>query len=317
MTQILVCGATGFIGRNLVETMASKPDFQVTAQYHRRPPFDCAGGTWVEADLTRADEVSRVVAGAEVIVQAAAVTSGAADIVAQPHIHITDNAVMNSLLFRAAHDHGVGRFIMFSCSILYMSSDGARREEDFTGEVHAQYLGGAWNKIYFEKMAEFFSGLGRTRYTVLRHSNIYGPHDKYDPDHSHMFGATVTKVMTTEAGEIVVWGEGTEARDLLYVGDLTDAVLAAMDRHTAPFGVFNIGSGEAIPVRDVVRKIIDVSGRGLGIAYDRDKPTIPTSIHLDCARAQRELGWTPKVSLEEGIRLTLDWYRDNILNPEE
>ena len=314
MSNVLICGATGFIGRNLVEAMATYPDFQITAQYHNRPPFDCPGVDWIQADLTRVEDADRVAKDIDIIIQAAAVTSGVADIVSQPHIHITDNAVMNSLLFRAAHDHGVGHFIMFSCSILYMSNEAARSEDDFTGEVHTPYQGGAWNKVYFEKMAEFFAAQGSTRYTVLRHSNMYGPYDKYDPDHSHMFGATVNKIMNAENGKITVWGDGTESRDLLYVSDLTDAVLAALTRQRDAFGLFNIGSGEAIQVRDVVKKIIVASGRELSIAYDTTKPTVPTNIHLNCKRAAAALDWSPKVSLDEGIALTLEWYRDNIMN---
>ena len=314
MRNVLICGATGFIGRNLVEAMATYPEFRITAQYHNRPPFDCPGVNWVQADLTRVEDADRVAKDADVIVQAAAVTSGVADIVSQPHIHITDNAVMNSLLFRAAHDHGVSHFILFSCSILYMSNEAARSEDDFTGEVHTPYHGGAWNKVYFEKMAEFFAAQGSTRYTVLRHSNMYGPYDKYDPDHSHMFGATVNKIMNAENGNITVWGDGTESRDLLYVSDLTDAVLAALTRQRDAFGLFNIGSGEAVQVRDVVKKIIVASGRELSIAYDTAKPTVPTNIHLNCKRAAAALDWSPKVSLDEGIALTLEWYRDNIMN---
>ena len=105
--NILVCGATGFIGRNTAEALARRADLAVTGVYNRRPPFQCPGLSWVKADLTRADDVARIVSGADVIVQAAATTSGIRDTTLRPHIHIADNAVMNSLIFRAAHDRKV------------------------------------------------------------------------------------------------------------------------------------------------------------------------------------------------------------------
>ena len=80
-------------------------------------------------------------------------------------------------------------------------------------------------KVYVEKMCEFFSRLGKTKHTVLRHSNMYGPHDKYDLEKSHVFGATVTKVMNSTDGKVNVWGTGEEKRDLLYVGDLVDFIV--------------------------------------------------------------------------------------------
>ena len=159
-------------------------------------------------------------------------------------------------------------------------------------------------------MAEFFAGLGRTKFTVLRHSNIYGPHDKYDLEQSHMFGATVTKVMTSTDGKIVVWGEGEEARDLLHVRDLVNCVELSIERQQEAFGLFNIGYGEAFSVKDVVMKIIAASGRDIEITFDRTKPTIKTSLFLDCARASAALGWYPQTSLQNGVRSTLNWYRN-------
>ncbi|MEC8775833.1 MAG: NAD-dependent epimerase/dehydratase family protein, partial [Pseudomonadota bacterium] len=192
---------------------------------------------------------------------------------------------------------------------MYPSSDRPLSEDDFTGEIAPQYFGVGWTKIYLEKMAEFFADLGRTKFTVLRHSNIYGPHDKYDLERSHMFGATVTKVMTASDGKIAVWGEGTEARDLLYIDDLVHCVEQSIRRQSEPFGLYNIGYGEAFAVKDVVERIIAASGRNIEITFDRAKPTIKTSLFLNCAHADAEINWRPQTDFQDGIRKTLDWYR--------
>src|SRR2546422_328873 len=206
--KILICGATGFIGHNMAEHFVRRGDCEVTGTYYRRPPFECTGLRWVQADLTRPEDVERVIPGTNIVIQAAATTSGAKDIVMRPQIHTTANAVMNSYLFRAAHEHGIDHIVFFSCTIMYGSSQLPLKEEDFDANagIHPRYFGAAWTKIYIEKMSEFYAGLGRTRYTVIRHSNIYGPHDKFDLEHSHVFGATVKKVMTAANGRIVVWG---------------------------------------------------------------------------------------------------------------
>tara|TARA_B100001142_G_scaffold6842_1_gene6909 strand:- start:428 stop:1072 length:645 start_codon:yes stop_codon:yes gene_type:complete len=209
-----------------------------------------------------------------------------------------------------AYDLNVKHLIFFSCTVMYPSSNQPLSEDDFTGEILPQYFGVGWTKIYLEKMAEFFAGLGRTKFTVLRHSNIYGPHDKYDLEQSHMFGATVTKVMTSTDGKIVVWGEGEEARDLLHVRDLVNCVELSIERQQEAFGLFNIGYGEAFTVKDVVMKIIAASGRDIEITFDRTKPTIKTSLFLDCARASAALGWYPQTSFQKGVQSTLNWYRN-------
>ena len=151
----------------------------------------------------------------------AAVTSGAKDIIERPYIHVTDNAIMNSLLLQSAFENNVSHFIFPSCTVMYQSSNRPLKETDFDANkgLVSHYFGVGWTKVYIEKMCEFFSRLGKTKYTVFRHSNVFGPYDKFDLEKSHVFGATLTKIMTLEE-KIVVWGDGTEKRDLIYVEDL-------------------------------------------------------------------------------------------------
>ncbi|MDA1277808.1 MAG: NAD-dependent epimerase/dehydratase family protein, partial [Verrucomicrobia bacterium] len=249
---------------------------------------------------------------ADIVIQAAATTSGAKDIVSRPHIHVTDNAVMNSLLFRSAFEHKVRRFLFFSCTTMYQSSATPQKEDDFVENepFNEKYFGSGWTKVYLEKMCEFFSSISETHFTVIRHSNIYGPHDKYDLERSHVFGATVTKVMTSTDDRVVVWGRGEEARDLLYISDLIDFVRLAVENDIAPYRIYNVGSGAAVKIKELVKRIVEASGRPLRIEHDLSKPTIETSLSLDTTRASEELGWQPRVPLDEGIEMTLDWYRE-------
>lgn len=318
MTQrkLLICGATGFIGRNMTEHFTRSGEFEIHAVRLSRPEYPCLGVTWHQADLRRAEEVERLVAGCDVIIQAAATTSGAKDIVTRPHIHTTDNAVMNSLLLRAAFEAKAKHFVFLSCSVMYPSGDKPLAEDDWDANVpiSPQYFASGWTKVYIEKMCEFYAQLGVSRHTVIRHSNVYGPHDKFDLERSHVFGATVAKVMTAPGGTIDIWGNGEEARDFLYVGDLVNFVDRALDRQQAAYGLFNVGSGRASSINQLVQKIVAASGKQFDIRYDATKPTIKTSLALDCAKAAREIGWSPHTSLEDGISATLDWWRTRSAN---
>ena len=130
----------------------------------------------------------------------------------------------------------------------------------------------------------------------------------------YVFGSTMTKVMTTDGGNVVVWGSGEEGRDLLYITDLIHAVDLALERQQTPFELLNIGLGQAISIKTLVQKIIEFSGKNLTIEFDLSKPTIKTHLCLDCAKAKIKLGWTAQVSLEEGIKKTMKWYKENYLN---
>ena len=317
--KALVCGATGFIGRNIAEYLAGRNDFDVYGIYLKSEPLKYPRIKMIKADLTDRDDVNRVVKGMDIIIQAAATTSGSKDIVTKPYYHVTDNALMNSLIFRAAYEHKVSHVVFFSCTVMYQPSGHPVREEDFDAnkEIYSHYFGVGWTKVYIEKMCEFYSRIGNAKFTVIRHSNIYGPYDKFDLEKSHVFGATMTKVMTAKDGNsIVVWGSGEEGRDLLYISDLVDFVELAIDKQESKFELVNVGYGSAVSISELVKKMISISGKNIKIGYDISKPTIKTKLCLDTARAKNILNWYPKISLDEGIHKTMDWYQTNILKVE-
>ncbi|MDD5070027.1 MAG: NAD-dependent epimerase/dehydratase family protein [Candidatus Omnitrophica bacterium] len=313
--KVLICGATGFIGRNLVEHFAKNDSYQVFATHLKRDPYSLSNVTFLRADLTNSEDVNRVVKGMDIIIQAAATTSGAKEIVSKPHYHVTDNAVMNSLIFRAAYEQGAEHVVFFSCTVMYQPSSVPLKESDYNANdaIYPNYFGVGWTKVYIEKICEFYAKIGSAKYTVLRHSNIYGPHDKYDLEKSHVFGATITKVMTAEeGGDILVWGSGEEERDLLYIDDLVRCVETALEKQESKFELFNVGLGKATSIKDLVNLIISASGKKLTVEHDLSKPTIPTKLCLDCNKIKQAIGWEPQVTLKEGIKKTICWYKQNI-----
>jgi len=309
--KILVCGATGFIGRNMLLKLADTYT-QVTAVWHEKRPFDTPENvTWVNADLRDPVAANRMVQGHDTLVQAAATTSGSRDIVSAPYMHVTDNAVMNSYLLRASYEHSLAHFVFFSCSVMYASSETPVKETDFTGDMEPKYFGAGWTKVYLERMCEFYAGLGRTKHTVVRHSNIYGPHDKFDLERSHVCGATISKALTADK-KLTVWGDGSEKRDLLYIDDLVHFVELAFANQEIDYGLYNCGAGTIISIADLTAKIIAATEKPLEVIYDRTQPTIPFSLALDCSKALKELGWRPRVSLDEGFGKTIHWWQQNI-----
>ena len=313
MKTILICGATGFIGRNLLDHYSKNKKYKIRATYYKREPIAYDGVEWIRCDLRSPESVNRVLDGVDIVMQFAATTTGAKDIVSKPYIHVTDNVIMNSFLLRAAFEHGIEHFIFPSCTIMYQKSENALKETDFdpSDEILSFYYGAGHTKVYLENMCKFYAGLGKTKHTIIRHSNIYGPHDKYDLEKSHVTGATITKVMTNKDGTINVWGTGEEKRDLLYVQDLIDFIDLALEKQGAGCELYNVGLGEGIKIKDLVKKVIKVSGKDLDMKHDLSKPTLPTSLFLDCEKAEKELGWKPKHSLEEGLRKTIKWYKEN------
>ena len=317
MKKILVCGATGFIGRNLVMQLSKNPNYQIVAVKHIRPSFKVKEAKneviWVEADLRNVNDVSKILNGIDIVVQAAATTSGAKDIVNKPYIHVTDNALMNSVLLREAMNNSISHFLFFSCTVMYKSSSIPIKETDWdpSDQINERYFGVANTKIYIEKMLDFYSRISTMKTTAIRHSNIYGPYDKYDFERSHVCGATISKVLTSKK-DVVVWGTGEEERDLLYIDDLVKFVESAILNQKEKYKLFNCGSGESVSIRKLVELIIKQSKKSLTISHDVTKPTIKTSLCLDIELAKKELGWYPSIALKEGINKTISWWYENI-----
>jgi len=315
--KVLVCGASGFIGQNIMRRLAGIGKHDVYGTVHRSPPPPIKDVTFIHGDLTHAEEVQSALRDKDIIIHAAARTSGAKDIIQQPSLHVTDNAVMNSLIFRQAHECGVKHLVFFSCSVMYPALARPVKEEDFSSdaEMNPKYFGVGWTKVYSEKMCEFYARLGRTRFTVIRHSNIYGPNDKYDLERSHVFGATVTKVMAAKGGKISVWGTGQEGRDLLHVDDLVDFVETALVQKRPAYDLVNVGMGRAFTVDEMVGCIARAAGKSIAIEHDLSAPTIPTTLVMDITKAKRDYGWAPRISFDEGIRRTIKWYQAEYHRP--
>ena len=314
MKRILICGATGFIGKNLLDFYSKNKKYKIRATHFKSAALsEYKDVEWVQCDLRDPQQVADVLKDVNIVMQFAATTTGAKDIVSKPYIHVTDNVIMNSYLLREVFEQGIERFIFPSCTIMYQKSEAALKEADYnpSDEILSFYYGAGHTKVYLENMCKFYAGFGKTKHTVIRHSNLYGPHDKYDLEKSHVTGATITKVMTSEDGNVNVWGTGEESRDLLYVEDFISFIEASIDSQQDNYALYNVGLGKAIKIKDLVKKVIQCSGRDLNIVHDLSKPTVPTSLFLDCTKAKEELSWQPNYTLEQGLLKTIAWYRKN------
>ena len=144
MKNILICGATGFIGRNLLDHFYKQSKYKIRATHFNRPPVKGYEGVeWVKADLRDHIQVKEILKDIDVVLQFAATTSGANDIVNRPYIHVTDNAVMNSLILRECYEQDIKHFVFPSCTVMYQPAEHAQKESDWNAqdEIFPTYFG--------------------------------------------------------------------------------------------------------------------------------------------------------------------------------
>ena len=315
MRKILILGSSGFIGKNLSFFFKNKKQFKCFGTYLKNYPKILKNKIILKkVDLKREKEVSKLFKEVkpDIVIQAAATTSGAKDIVSKPFIHVNDNAIINSVVTKACFDNQIKHFIFFSCTVMYKASKKYLKEKDFNAneEMYPNYFGAGWMKIFVEKLCEFYSRISDTKFTIIRHSNIYGPHDKYDLEKSHVFGATITKVMTAKKN-IVIWGEGSESRDLLHVDDLMNFVFRSIGSQKKKFNIYNVGSSKNISIKNLAEKIIRHSGKKVDIKFDLSKKSLNNSVKINIAKSKKDIGWVPKISIDSGIKKTINWYKHN------
>lgn len=309
---VLVTGASGLVGTNLIQRLLLA-GAKVRATVHRKQPTILNKEIeYAEADLTREEDCRRVVEGRRYIFMFAANTSGAATIAATPMVHVTPNVVMNSRMLEAAYQAGAEKFLWLSSTTGYPPTGDrpVREEEMFDGEPYDKYYFVGWMKRFTEILCRMYGEKLPRRMTtiVLRPTNIYGPHDDFEPATSHVTPALVRKVVERQA-PLEVWGTGDDVRDLIFVDDMVEAIVSAMETvegHSA----INIGLGKAYSVKQVLQMILEIDGyRNPKVVFNSSKPTMIPIRLVDTARAQATLGFKAKTDLREGLQRTIEWYR--------
>lgn len=309
--KVLVAGATGLIGANLVEALLAT-GAKVRATLHEEPAVILDDRIeYVTVDLKTAEGCNVAVKGVDYAFLCAADTSGAAVMVNNPMAQITGNVLINTFFFEAAVLGNLKRLLFISSSAVYPDADYPVKEsEGFDGDPYETYFGVAWMKRYAEKLITFYHLRYGLKSAIVRPSNVYGPYDKFDPERSHVLPALIRRADSGE-NPLEVWGAGDEVRDFIYVTDFVRGLLLALEKCSDAEPV-NIASGRLTTIKECAEIIVREGGNTeTKLQFDPSKPTtIPyRAIHTEAGN--RRLGFKPEVSLESGLRKTIEWFREN------
>lgn len=313
--RVLVTGGAGFIGSNLARQL-SEAGARVRTTLHIRNPNDpIAEAEYASADLQALDACREVVKDMDYVFMCAANTQGAAVMTGTPMAHVTPNVVMNTYMLEACHQAGVKKFAFLSSGAAYPDT-GARpvsEPEMFSGEPADVYFPVAWMKRYGEILCRTYAEHidPPMPCVVVRPSNVYGPGDKFDPNTSHVTASLIRRVAERET-PMEIWGTGNDIRDLIYIDDFIDGLLAAFARPEAYLEV-NICAGTGVSVKQILQTALDVDGfSNAEIRFDSTKPSTAPVRLFDGSLAKELLEFEPKIELSEGLRRTIEWHRAHI-----
>ena len=310
---ILVCGATGFLGKNLILSFLKNKNYKIIAVYNKKKPyFNSRKIVWKKADLRLYKDCLNVTKKVDIILQFAATTSGSKDIINEPFLHVTDNAVMNSYLLRASYVNKVKHFIFPSCTVIYKNSNTPLNENQVNEKkIFPNYFGVGHTKLYIEKMCKFYSNISDTKFSIIRHSNIFGPYDKFDLKKGHFIGSSIKKVFNTNDKYIKIFGDGSEKRDVLYIDDFISFLKNLLKYQNKNYEIFNCSYGKSFRIIDLLKKIIKISKKNLKIIKLKNHKSIKVNISVNSSKAKRELGWHRKFSVDSGLKKSISWFLKN------
>jgi nucleoside-diphosphate-sugar epimerase len=307
--KILVTGGTGFLGRNLINGLLKSGFTNILATYHNSDPPKLEYVEWIQVDLYGDHIPEKYLKNIDVAYIFAAVSSGSKDIVERPEIFLATNSTMNQKTILTLVEAKVKHIVFPSCSVMYKNSLMVQDENDVVlHEIYEKYVGGSVMKLYIEGLCKFYSGISETAFTVIRHTNTYGPYDKFDLDKGHVLSSLLLKLKNNPS-EIEVWGTGEEGRDFVYVDDLVDLFISVAESsvNRKNFELICAGSEKLVSIRELLMEMCKIKKVDPRIKFNNEKPSLPINIVLSHQRAKKMYNWVPRTSLQVGLANTINW----------
>jgi GDP-L-fucose synthase len=315
--RILVTGSSGFVGKHVVKQLSNKHDLYLPSK-KAMDLLECAPSE-IECDLFHRKT--------DAIIHLAGTVGGIGFNAGSQGSLGYQNLQMGLNILEAARLAGTKKVIILGTTCSYPHSPVTIpfvEDELFDGMPEITNSGYGVAKRTLIKLAMEYSKQYGMNIVNLIPTNMYGEHDHFEKEKSHVIPAMIKKfedfepytlydeeggIVEDACGGVVLWGDGSASRDFLYVGDCARAIEIALDKDVGPEPI-NLGTGYEVKIKELAEIIRRVGDYSCDIEWDLSKPNGQPRRSLDIRRAQQKLKWEPVVGLEEGLRKTIGWYRE-------
>ncbi|CAO4138596.1 GDP-L-fucose synthase [Methylorubrum aminovorans] len=311
----VVTGAGGFIGGHLV-TYLRHHGYHVRGVDIKCPDFGPPTAHEFELlDLRSFEDCRKAVYGVDEVYNLAA-DMGGIGYISGAHASITfNNTMISAQMLKAAHDAQVERFLFSSSACVYpqhlqdVPSVIPLKEEDAFPAAPEEGYG--LEKLYTEKLCQYFTEDYGFPTRSVRFHNVYGPSGTYDGGKEKAPAAICRKVaQTPDGGTIEIWGDGQQTRSFMYVNDCVEGIYRIMQ--SDHYGPLNLGTDELVNISGLVDLVAEVAGKTINKSFDLSKPQGVRGRNSDNTRLREVLGWEPSIHLREGLKPTYDWIEEQV-----
>lgn len=311
MAVYVVTGGGGFIGSHIVEELLRRKqtvkviDNFSTGKRENVEPLE-RDAEIIDADLAEDANLSELIRGADYVIHQAAIPSVPKSILDPMKSHHA-NVDGTLRLLLASRDAGVKRVIYASSSSLYGDSPTLPKHEGMMPNPLSPY--GA-QKFFGEMYCQVFTKAYGLETVSLRYFNVFGPRQDSTSQYSGVLALFIPAVL--QGRRPAIYGDGLQSRDFTYVQNVVEANLLACIAPGVAGEVFNVACGDRITVNSMLQQINKIAGKDISPIYAEPRPGDIKHSQADITRAKERLGYKPQVSFEEGLRHTIDWYRQNV-----
>jgi len=301
-SKVFVAGHKGLVGSAIVRYLEKKSYKDI--YWVRKENCDLRDKAKVDAYFEQAKP--------DYVFLAAAKVGGIGANSKYPAEFIYDNLMIQSNIIDAAYRNGVKKLLFLGSSCIYPKFANQPITEDqlLTGSLEGSNDAYAIAKIAGIKMCQAYRKQYGFNAISVMPTNLYGINDNFDLENSHVLPALIRKFYEAAMlrhGKVTLWGDGSPMREFLHVDDLVEALIICMDKYDSD-DIINIGTGEDVTIKDLSEMIAKVVDFRRTIEWDTSKPNGTPRKVLNVDKI-KSLGWEPKISLEDGIKSTYDWYR--------
>jgi GDP-L-fucose synthase len=307
--RILVTGGAGFLGKQVVDRLKNAGAKLENIQIPRSR----------DLDLRVLKNCQEAVLGIDLVVHLAAHVGGIGLNREKPAELFYDNLMMGTQLIHAAHEAEVEKFVCVGTICAYPKFTPVPFQEDnlwngYPEETNAPY--GVAKKALLVQLQSYRQQYGFNGIYLLP-VNLYGPEDNFDPSSSHVIPALIRKIHEAQVrgdSHLQVWGDGSPTREFLYSTDAATGIVMAAQYYNSSEPV-NLGTNHEISIRDLVNTISELMEFTGEIVWQTDQPNGQPRRCLDTSRAKQAFGFTAQIDFRQGLKNTIDWYRQQAKEP--